>query len=83
MRSPYGRDTLHSVDRVERGRAHPDRAGPAEMAQVVDGSHAMSMAEGDLRAQLARVTQSYEHLLGTCCPRLKVSVKSGPPHMLI
>jgi hypothetical protein len=43
----------------------------------------MSMAEGDLRAQLARVTQSYEHLLGTCCPRLKVSVKSGPPHMLI
>jgi hypothetical protein len=40
----------------------------------------MSMAEGDLRAQLAQVTQSYEHLLKTCCPRLKVSVKSGPPH---
>jgi hypothetical protein len=29
------------------------------MAQVVGGSHAMSMAEGDLRAQLAQVTQSY------------------------
>jgi len=29
------------------------------MAQVVDGSHAMSMAEGDLRAQLAQVRHSY------------------------
>jgi len=52
-RRPYGRDTLHTVARIERGRAHPDRAGPAEMAQVVGGSHAMSMAEGDLRVQLA------------------------------
>jgi hypothetical protein len=29
------------------------------MAQVVVGRHAMSMAEGGLRAQLAQVTQSY------------------------
>jgi hypothetical protein len=31
------------------------------MAQLVGESHAMSMAEGDLRAQLAQVTQSYLH----------------------
>jgi hypothetical protein len=29
------------------------------MGQVVGGRHAMSMAEGDLRWQLAQVTQSY------------------------
>jgi len=58
-RRPYGRDTLHTVDCIERGWAHPDRTGPVEMAQLVGGSHAMSMAEGDLRAQLAQVTQSY------------------------
>jgi hypothetical protein len=61
MRRPYGRDTLHTVARIERGRAKSDRAGPAEMVRVVNCTRyartyipgPMTQDEVDLRAQLA------------------------------